>query len=81
MTEKKKEKEKKSSVNKDRSCLCGSVLSLAPSKGSERSRPSVNAGSANEGVSGFVKSSDTENGLGSFLRKLVPKNDGRALQW
>lgn len=34
----------------------------------------------NEGASGFVKSSDTENVPLGFIRKEVPENDGRKLQ-
>lgn len=70
----------KCSENKDRSRSCGSVLSLVPPTGPGRSRFSGGVGSTNEGASGFVKSSDTENVPVGFIRKEVPKNDGREWQ-
>ena len=39
----------------------------------------LNIGSTNEGTSGLVKSSHTENGPVSFLRKEVPENGGKEL--
>lgn len=61
--------------NKDRGCLYGSLLSLGPPTGPERG----NIGSANEGTSGLVKLSHTENGSVRFQRKAVPENDGKEL--
>ena len=39
----------------------------------------VNIGSANEGTSGLVKLSHTENGSVRFQRKAVPENDWKEL--
>lgn len=68
------------SENKNRSCLCGSVLFPVPPTGPGRSRLSGSIGSTNDGASGFVKSSDAETVLVGFLRKEAPKNARRELQ-